>query len=163
MKGEDVKAIACPAVSLGVFAIARGAQGLNIALALIGCLGILAGSSLLNQLDFAKRLEACPLATDPQKHLKQRIFLRRWRILVGSIVALSMLMLFLYRAPDGHGPDVVSQEVFLWFVPWLIAFVLSLVEASLPPDDRRSRGTFPVTLICVLVVETFIYTEVVMQ
>ncbi len=158
-----MKAIAYSAVSLGVFAIARGAQGLNIALALIGCVGILAGFGLLNQLDSAKRFEACPLATDPQKHLKHHIFLRRWRILVGSIVALSMLMLFLYRAPDGHGLDVVSQEVFFWFVPWLIAFVLSLLEASLPPDDRRSRGAFPVTLICVLVFEAFIYAEVVMR
>lgn len=51
-----MKVLADSAIILGAMVIAVGVLGLNIVLLLIGCVGILAGFGIKNQLGYDKRL-----------------------------------------------------------------------------------------------------------
>ncbi len=67
--------------------------------------------------------------------------MRLYLAILATLTLWSILSLLFYRAPAGHGPDMVATEVFRFLLPLAIALIVSLFGLILPaPAENISRA-----------------------
>jgi hypothetical protein len=70
------------------------------------------------------------------------------RLLWLFFLLATVLMLFFYRPPKGHGPDMVVRQLFVLSIPTTASFVVALVLAA----KRPAVSPFPFELVITVLV-----------
>lgn len=82
----------------------------------------------------------------------------------GALLVWSVCSLLFYRAPAGHGPDMVGAEISRFGLPLCLAFLVSLVGFALPhPVDNAARVMPFAATIILAILEAFTYAQFVMR
>lgn len=82
----------------------------------------------------------------------------------GLLVFCSIVSVLFYRAPEGHGPDMVGAEVFHFGVPLLLACLVSLIGFGLPhPTDNAPKVAPFAATIVLAILEVFFYKSFTMR
>ena len=85
--------------------------------------------------------------------------MRIYLAVLAALMLWSLLSLFFYRAPAGHGPDMVGREVFGFLLPLAIALVVSLFGLFLPaPTEGISRAAPIGFVVLLIVIEVVVYS-----
>ena len=89
-----------------------------------------------------------------------RLYYRIWC----TLLVWSVCSLLFYRAPAGHGPDMLGAEIVRFGLPLCLAFLMSLVGFALPhPAANAARVTPFAATIILVILEAFIYASFIMR
>jgi len=74
----------------------------------------------------------------------------------------SLVALLFYRAPLGHGPDMVVQEVLAFMTPIMVAALIAVALLALAPSIERGNWRFIAVTVLLGIVEPIIYAAFLM-